>query len=102
MCATEIHKDTDGNWYTGESKAPEEYSNLLMTIGYSLGLGHSDDPMTLMFPYHHEEEMALRSDDLFGFHALHGLPEQNRFASIPATATPQPTPRKISPNKEFV
>ena len=44
----------------------------LHEVGHTLGLGHSDDPTAVMWPYYKGTRQALTDDDLAGIAALYG------------------------------
>lgn len=53
----------------------------LHELGHSLGLGHSNDPTAIMFPYINYNSFHLSADDIRGIQSLYG--ELNFFTILP-------------------
>lgn len=83
--AGDMHFDDDETWRTGASI--DLFSVALHEAGHALGLGHSDQPGAVMYPYY-RMTAALNSDDIAGIRALYGAPESEQ----PSNPTPGPTP----------
>jgi hypothetical protein len=57
----------------------------LHEAGHALGLGHSDDPSSVMYPYYHLVA-ALTADDIAGIRRLYGAATST--PSTPTSSTP--------------
>ncbi len=89
--AGDMHFNDDENWHVGSDV--DLFTVALHEAGHALGLGHTDQPGAVMYPYY---RMAggLTSDDIAGIQQLYGAPE-NPPAPGPAPPpipTPPPTP----------
>lgn len=76
----EIHIDEDESWYYGiDGNAPNGQSSLLNTliheIGHALGLGHSDVPSSVMYPWYQQKLITFSSDDKMALEYLYGAKE---------------------------
>ena len=102
--AGDMHLDADEAWAAGT--AVDLYSVVLHEVGHALGLGHSDVPGAVMYPYYRQAS-GLTADDVAGIQALYGSggapaadpgtpalpPPDPSTPSEPATPTlPPPTP----------
>jgi Matrixin/Glucodextranase, domain B len=67
--AGDMHLDADETWRVGSTV--DLYSVVLHETGHSLGLGHSDNPSSVMYPYY-RQQTVLTSDDIAGLQALYG------------------------------
>jgi hypothetical protein len=74
--AGDMHLDADENWHTGSNI--DIYTVALHEAGHAIGLGHSDKPGNIMYPYYHLGAQ-LAPDDIAGAISLYGA------------AGPQPT-----------
>jgi hypothetical protein len=85
--AGDMHFNADVNWHTGSTV--DLFTVALHEAGHALGLGHTDQPGAVMYPYYHLAS-GLTSDDIAGIRALYGgnwsVPAQ------PPTPVPTPTP----------
>jgi hypothetical protein len=86
--AGDMHLDADEPWRTGTNV--DLYSVALHEAGHALGLGHSDRPGAVMYPYYHLST-GLTDDDIAGIRALYGSTATPTPAPTP-TPTPTPTP----------
>ena len=84
--AGDIHLDADESWKLGANT--DLYSVVLHETGHALGLGHSDQPGSVMYAYYHIAT-GLSADDIAGIRALYG---SNTTTAAPPTPTPVPTP----------
>src|SRR5581483_866559 len=73
------------------------FSVALHEAGHALGLGHSDRPDSVMYPYYHPAAQ-LSADDIAGIRDLYGTTEtQPANPSPPALPPPLPTPPATPP-----
>jgi hypothetical protein len=67
--AGDMHFDASELWRIGT--AVDLYSVALHEAGHALGLGHSDQPGSVMYPYYHQSS-GLTEDDIAGIRQLYG------------------------------
>jgi len=70
--AGDMHLNENQNWHIGTDI--DLYTVALHEAGHALGLGHTDDPTTMMYPYY-RFGAELSSGDIAGVQALYGSPE---------------------------
>ena len=88
--AGDLHLDADEPWRSGASI--DLYSVALHEAGHALGLGHSDRPGAVMYPYY-KQATGLTDDDIAGIRALYGSNVQVTPAPTPpSNPAPPPTP----------
>jgi len=90
--AGDMHFDDDENWKIGADV--DVFSLALHEAGHALGLGHSDNPNAVMYPYYHMHT-ALQTDDIAAIRELYASRDNSQPAapSTPATpGTPATTP----------
>ncbi|XP_034252667.1 matrix metalloproteinase-17-like isoform X2 [Thrips palmi] len=99
----DIHFDDDEQW-AADPNATELYNGAVdlflvavHEMGHSLGLGHSPDPESIMFPYYQSksESFKLGQDDILGMYELYikrQLEEDNETPTYEENHRPPPPP----------
>ncbi len=70
--AGDIHIDEDELW--GNGGEVDLYSVILHELGHGLGLGHSDRPQSVMYPYYRNLSV-LQDDDIAAVQRLYAAPD---------------------------
>ena len=95
--AGDMHLDDDETWRIGANI--DVYSVALHELGHALGLGHSDDPKAVMYPYY-KMVSALGTDDVKAIQTMYvsGVAPPAPPPPAPApTPTPAPAPKPSAP-----
>ncbi|MCL5745995.1 MAG: matrixin family metalloprotease, partial [Acidobacteria bacterium] len=93
--AGDMHLDNDENWQLGTGI--DLFTVALHEAGHALGLGHSDRPGSVMYPYY-RLGASLTDDDIAGIQALYGSRETAEPPVEPPAQPPQPPqPPKSEP-----
>ncbi len=79
--AGDMHLDDSESWHIGTNT--DLFSVTLHELGHSLGLGHSDDPNDVMYPYY-KQVTGLAAGDIAAI--------QTMYAAQGSAPTPAPTP----------
>src|SRR2546426_1114776 len=91
-----MHLDDDETWRIGANI--DLYSVALHELGHALGLGHSDDPKAVMYPYY-KMVTALGIDDVKAIQTMYAAGTAPPPAPLPpASPTPTPTPTPTPPS----
>lgn len=73
----EVHMDSAENWDYSVNGSDKTKTNLLAVliheIGHSLGLAHSNDPGSIMYPFY-SLKFDLNNDDILGIQSIYGTP----------------------------
>jgi hypothetical protein len=84
--AGDMHLNDSMTWGLGTTT--DLFSVTLHELGHALGLGHSDNPNDVMYPYY-KMVSGLTADDIAAVQTL--------YAAQPNAPTPAPTPAPTSP-----
>jgi hypothetical protein len=90
--AGDMHLDADENWHVGGDV--DIYSVALHEAGHAIGLGHSDKPGDVMYPYY-RRGMSLSANDIGAAQALYGLPLESVVPSPLTQTPPAPAPAPL-------
>jgi hypothetical protein len=105
--AGDMHLDADENWRIGANI--DLFSVALHEAGHALGLGHSDLPGSVMYPYYHLYT-GLSADDIAGIRDLYGsgdaapppvpgVPPAQPPAAPPSAPPPPSSPPQGGPDR---
>ena len=83
--AGDMHLNDSMAWGIGTST--DLFSVTLHELGHALGLGHSDNPSDVMYPYY-KVVTGLTADDIAAVQTLYAA----QTGSVPPAPTPAPTP----------
>jgi hypothetical protein len=86
--AGDMHLDAEDPWSIGENT--DLFTVVLHEMGHALGLGHSDRPGSVMYPYYRLAS-GLSTDDIEGIQSLYGKKDE----TVPP-AQPGPPPLKLT------
>lgn len=87
-----LHFDDAERWTNSESQDVDLLTVAIHEIGHNLGLDHSSDPNSIMFPSYSRPRRVLGSDDIAGIQSLYGAASEAPPPQVPPTAvTPQPS-----------
>ena len=83
--AGQMHLNEDQDWHIGSDV--DVYTVALHEAGHALGLGHSDDPTAVMYPYY-RFGAVLSPSDIAGIQSLYGSPNTVPAALSVTIASP--------------
>jgi hypothetical protein len=93
--AGDMHMNAAESWSVGSGV--DIFSVALHEAGHALGLGHSDQPGAVMYPYYHLAS-GLTDDDIAGIQALYGAPgTPSAPPASPPAANPPANPPPANP-----
>jgi len=93
--AGDMHFNAAESWSVGSGM--DVFSVALHEAGHALGLGHSDQPSAVMYPYYHLAS-GLTADDIAGIQALYGPPGTGTgTTSNPPPSNPPSDPPPSNP-----
>ena len=91
--AGDMHLDDDENWHVGANT--DLFSVTLHELGHALGLGHSDNPSAVMYPYY-KMVTTLAADDKSAILSLYAA--QDGAPVTPVTPAPPAGPVTLTVN----
>lgn len=98
--AGDMHFDDDEMWRVGADR--DVFSAALHELGHALGLAHSDNPNSVMYPYY-RRVAGLHADDktailtLYAAATVPGVPQPPVIPTPPVTPPPTPNPPVTPP-----
>ena len=92
--AGDIHFNANEDWRVGSGI--DLFTVALHEAGHALGLGHSDNPDSAMYPYY-RQAAGLTNDDIAAIQALYGSPSAKAPASPAAPPVTPVTPPVANP-----
>jgi len=94
--AGDMHLDADENWQVGADI--DLFTVALHEAGHALGLGHSDSPDSVMYPYYRRLS-ALSDDDIAGIRDLYGASQPSAPPAAPQPPAPVPVAPTVPPRR---
>ncbi len=91
--AGNMHFNADESWKIGAGV--DVFSIALHEAGHALGLGHSDQPGAVMYPYYHQAT-GLTQDDINAILQLYAPQDTQPDPSTPTPVTPPASPLTLT------
>jgi len=86
-----LHFDDDERWVNSNTQNVDLLTVAAHEIGHTLGLAHSNDPNSLMYPSYDGPRRFLGQDDINGVQDLYGVGSNPQPApSVPGSEAPPP------------
>ena len=86
-----LHFDDDESWVNSNNQNVDLLTVAAHEIGHTLGLAHSSDPNSLMYPSYDGPRRFLGDDDIAGVQDLYGVGSKPQPApSVPGSEAPPP------------
>ena len=86
-----LHFDDDERWVNSDTQNVDLLTVAAHEIGHTLGLAHSSDPNSLMYPSYDGPRRFLGQDDIAGVQDLYGVESNPQPApSVPGNEAPPP------------
>ena len=86
-----LHFDDDERWVNSDAQDVDLLTVAAHEIGHTLGLAHSSDPNSLMYPSYDGPRRFLGQDDIAGVQDLYGVGSNPQPApSVPGNEAPPP------------
>lgn len=93
--AGDMHFDDSESWHIGSNT--DVFSVALHELGHALGLGHSDDPNDVMYPYY-KMSTTLAAGDVAAILTMYAPATASSPTPAPtSTPTPAPAPEPTAP-----
>jgi hypothetical protein len=92
--AGDMHFNASEDWQV--ASGIDLFSVALHEAGHALGLGHSDNPEAVMYPYY-KQATGLTSDDIAAIQALYGSPASQKATPPVTTPVTPPVTTPVTP-----
>jgi hypothetical protein len=90
--AGDLHFDDDETWRIGADV--DLFSVVLHELGHALGLGHSDSPGAVMYPYYRRAS-TLAAEDILSIQEMYAA-RSSAAPDPPPSPSPAPSPAKVT------